>query len=290
MAQYFSILGQKINSRRVSYIRERPNSILEIVYDTKDSMALIDLSSIDSDPNSAAEIAAFFENQLYTDFVNVDAYWVNPERVQAIVPAHDYFVIDFGSGISIKTRNTTAISNLDERVNGVVTAGSASFDTMSFAYPDTTGGNAADRTAVFDATKLYSGTIPSGVAFTSNEISGLKSGVWLVNLGLKYSSATANSIPRAKILIDDQDNIGLLKPAFTTASVPVSETLAFLTNATPTTKFKVIYGDNGPASSAFVVRLSLSMLSKEAAALLNPAGQLTIGGVAVTINGQPLVI
>jgi hypothetical protein len=179
------------------------------------------------------------------------------------------------------------VAQLDERANGVAVR---TLESFSLTHADSSASNPADRTAPFDRTKLSSGVAPAGVSFNSGEVSGLSNGPWLVSVGLKYSSSDANASPRAKILTDNLDQIGWLKPNFTLASVPVFANQVFMTNLKTDSKLKVIYGDSGPANSSFVVRLILSKLSQEAATVLNPSGQLTIGGINVDINGQPIII
>lgn len=290
MAQLFAVGRFDINPKAVSFLMEKANGLIDVVFSSPEDYESIDYTSI-SDPNSVPEIVAAFEATNNAKFIQVDNKYINPDRVSRLERTGSLVNIIFREGWYVTALNTSVIDLLDERLNGqnVIGAGSLS-DNFALAFPDSASAGSGDYTANFDSAHLYAGQLPSGITFSSGVISGLPDGRWLVNLGIKYTSGTASSLPRAKILVNNLDEVGNIRPNYPVASEWIYQSHSFVRNLQTTDQLKVIYGDNNPASSSYVIRLGLSKLAYQAPVISNPNDALTIGGIVVLINGDPLVI
>lgn len=287
MAQFFQVSNISINPESIEAVKSFANGVIEFVFSDR-SVEKIDATAI-GDPNDLSELKQTLESTGRVSLVLTENALINPDQISYLKSYNSGTRVQFKSGsFFFSPLSLYNLSQLiDERVTGRIIKQVESF---SLSVADNASTGSGDFTAALSAANLYSGVIPTSIAFNAGEVSGFEAGRWLIVPGVTYFSTVANSLPRLKTLINNADEVGIIRPYYPVANDTVYGSYSFVKNLTPASAIKLVYGDNNPASSSFVIRCSFIKLADDAPLLLNTNGAVTIGGVVVTINGIPLVV
>jgi hypothetical protein len=288
VVQFVSIGNILVNPESVELVTQRSNGL--ITFQFRDGKIVDVDATAAPDPNDLIEVRTALQETGLAYFVLIDNRLVNPFHVSFISGFSSGTSITFNSGREfLLPQLPPAIIQplLDERNNGSVVNKVEGF---SLAVEISNYSTSPDSTALFTSSSLYSGIIPSGITFTSGEVSGFESGRWLIVPGLKYTSSQANSFPRISCLLDNQSDHGVFRLNYPRANESTYGSFSFVQNLNSSSKIKITYGAENSTPATLVARCSFVKLSDKAPLISNPNSAVTVGGIVVTINGVPLVI